>query len=109
MAAYRLATANPLKREIAGACPRASSLLVAPVHLRRRCCCFDGGEGVDDAVGVFGMRRHEPGIAGHKRDGLTFEGKFGLSRDDVTDRLIVPAAGPVRLWRLVFPQSHREM
>src|SRR5205823_14713925 len=55
------------------------------------------------------MRRHEPGIAGHKRDGLTFEGKFGLSRDDVTDRLIVPAAGPVRLWRLVFPQSHREM
>src|SRR5436309_15907872 len=90
-------------------CPRASSLLVTPMYLSRRRCCFDGGEGLDDAVGVFGMRRHEPGIAGHKRDGLTLEGKFGLSRDDVTDRLIIPPAGPVRLRGLVFPQSHREM
>jgi hypothetical protein len=78
------------------------------VHLRRRRRGFDGSEGLDHAIGVLGMCRHQPGIAWRKRDGLTFDGEFGLSRKDVTDCLIVPASRPVCLRGLVLPQSHCE-
>src|ERR1700704_4086462 len=84
--------------------------LVTPVHLRWRCRGFDSRKGFDDPVAVLRICRHEPGIARGQMDGLTFKVEFGPSGNDVTDRLVVAAAGGfVRLRRFVPPQSHGQM
>src|SRR4028118_604960 len=83
--------------------------LVAPVDLGRRARRLDGGEALQDVVGVGGALRDEPGVPGLQQDHLAFEVELGAAPYDVADRLVVAAGLRFRVARfLAVPQAHRD-
>jgi hypothetical protein len=53
------------------------SCLLAPMHLGWRSRRLDGREGLQDAIGMLGARRHNPGVAGLQPHNLALDFQLG--------------------------------
>src|SRR5262245_7794456 len=71
---------------------------------------FDGGEWLQNAVGMRRPFRHDPGIARFEQRNLPFQMQFGASADYVTDRLVIARGRGLGFARLfLLPETHRNV
>ena len=75
--------------------------MVAVKDARRRVGDLDGGEGLEDVVGVGGAAGHDPGVALFQEHHLALDVKFGAAGDDVADGLVISPFGEKRELSLV--------
>src|SRR5687768_2243361 len=70
---------------------------------------LDGGEGLEDPVGVLRTLGNQPGVAGLEEDHLALDVELGTAGDDEANGLVLaPGCRLLVGGRLLFPEAHRE-
>ena len=87
-----------------------SVCLISSMYGGWRRCRLNGGEGLQNLVGMLCAARHDPGIAGVEQDYLALGMQLRPSTYDVASAVIIPANRRLfRAWRYALPKTHRDV